>query len=596
MKAMLYFIKQMNQFAGRTLYLNLSAMILIGLLEGAAVVLLIPMIALTGIISFDTSEIPFATSFAFLGEMNIQWSLLMVLGMFVGIAALQYILHRKVSIRNAVIHQGFLRHLRTNTYEALIRSNWLFFIGNRRSDLVNALAGEVMRASAGTQAVLQFASSLITTIFQITLAFILAPVITTFVLVFGGALVFFNRKFLRKSLFLGKRNYDLQRAYMAGITDQINGMKEIKSNSLETSRISWFSDLTEKMKNEQTEYTAMKATSQLYYKLASAILIAGFIYIAIMMFNAQLAQLALIMLIFSRLWPRVAGIQSSLEQIATVLPSFTGIQRLQEECKANAEIRNATGHMPAVPVTEGITCNNISFKYQSENSEFTLKNISIQINANEMTAFVGRSGAGKSTLVDLLMGLNLPDHGEILVDQEKLTAEKIQSLRKKMSYVPQDPFLFNTTIRNNLLLVKEDANDDDLWEALSFAAATDFIKRLPDGLDTLIGDRGIKLSGGERQRLVLARAILRKPSVLVLDEATSSLDSESEASIQKAIEQLKGKMTILVIAHRLSTIRNADQVIVLDQGRVVQQGGFKQLSQEKSNLFSHLLQKQMGVS
>ncbi|TWI58129.1 ATP-binding cassette subfamily C protein [Halalkalibacter nanhaiisediminis] len=135
-----------------------------------------------------------------------------------------------------------------------------------------------------------------------------------------------------------------------------------------------------------------------------------------------------------------------------------------------------------------------------------------------------------------------------------------------------------------------------MWEALQFSSAAEFVKKLPKDLDSLIGDRGIKLSGGERQRLVLARAMLRKPSVLVLDEATSALDTENEANIQAALERLKGKVTIIVIAHRLSTIRNADQVVVLDQGQVIQKGGFRQLAEEKRSVFSHLLQNQMKAS
>ncbi len=177
-----------------------------------------------------------------------------------------------------------------------------------------------------------------------------------------------------------------------------------------------------------------------------------------------------------------------------------------------------------------------------------------------------------------------------------LKSEHLLSLRRSISYVAQDPFLFNTSIRENLVLVAPESSDDDLWEALEFSSAAEFVKRLPDGLDTLIGDRGIKLSGGERQRLVLARAILRKPKILVLDEATSALDTENESKIQEALERLKGKMTIIVIAHRLSTIRNADQVVVLDEGEVIQRGGFNQLANEKRNVFSQLLQNQVKAT
>ena len=144
-------------------------------------------------------------------------------------------------------------------------------------------------------------------------------------------------------------------------------------------------------------------------------------------------------------------------------------------------------------------------------------------------------------------------------------------------------------------MIEPNATEEQIWEALEFSAAEDFVKRLPNGLDTVIGDRGIKLSGGERQRLVLARAILRKPAILVLDEATSALDTENESKIQAALDRLKGKMTIIVIAHRLSTIKNADQVIVLEQGEIIQTGEFNQLANDKKGVFSHLLQKQLNA-
>ncbi|TDL31805.1 ABC transporter ATP-binding protein [Jeotgalibacillus sp. S-D1] len=595
MKQILFFLKQIHTFAGKILYVNLAAMVAIGLLEGAAVILLIPMISLTGIIEFDSSSIPLAGLFSFMDSIPAYISLPAILCAFVFLAISQNLLHQKITVRNTVIQQGFLRHLRNKTYNGILHSNWHFFINKRKSDLVNILTSEVVRASSGTQSVLQFMSSLITTMIQIVIALILAPMITLFILLCGGILILFNRKFLKRSLALGKRNYELAKQYIGGVTDQINGIKDIKSNSLERSRLDWYGDITDEMQREQVEYMRLKTTSQVYYKAASAILIAAFIYIAIMMFNAQLAQLMLIIVIFSRLWPRVAGIQSSLEQIATVLPSLKAVQALQQECKVQEEFVQDQNIKP-MQLNHQIECRNVSFRYNQQEPGYTVENIDFTAPAYKMTAFVGRSGAGKSTLVDLLMGLNHPEKGQVLIDGKELTKENVLSLRRSMSYVPQDPFLFNTTVRENLQLVQPDATDEDLWEALQFASADAFIEKLPKGLDTLIGDRGIKLSGGERQRLVLARAILRKPTILVLDEATSSLDTESEAHIQEALERLKGKMTILVIAHRLSTIRNSDQVIVLDEGEIVQQGGFKQLSQEKSKVFNHLLKKQVEMT
>jgi ATP-binding cassette subfamily C protein len=270
---------------------------------------------------------------------------------------------------------------------------------------------------------------------------------------------------------------------------------------------------------------------------------------------------------------------------------------LQDECLAAKEIHDReVEEIKPMVIEKGIDCQGVFFRYNPEQPDFALQNINIQIPVNQMTAIVGRSGAGKSTLIDLLMGMNQPEKGAVLIDGNQLGSENLLSLRHSVSYVPQDPFLFSATIRENLLIIDQNATVEEIWEALEFSAAADFVRKLPLELDTLIGDRGIKLSGGERQRLVLARAILRKPSILVLDEATSALDTENEAKIQGAIETLKGTMTIIIIAHRLSTIRHADQVVVMDQGKIIQLGGFNQLVVEKKGMFSHLLSNQMESS
>lgn len=240
----------------------------------------------------------------------------------------------------------------------------------------------------------------------------------------------------------------------------------------------------------------------------------------------------------------------------------------------------------------GLEAKEVCFRYNTAEPGYALEQVNIHIPANRMTAIVGPSGAGKSTLVDLLMGLMQPERGVILADGEPINGERLLRYRRAIGYVAQDPFLYNATIRDNLTMIKPDATEDELWEALEFASSAGFVRALPQGLDTLIGDRGIRLSGGERQRLVLARAMIRKPSILVLDEATSALDTENEKNIQEALARLKHSVTVIVIAHRLSTIRGADQILVIDGGRVVQQGGFSGLASEPGGVFRRLLSSQ----
>jgi ATP-binding cassette subfamily C protein len=190
------------------------------------------------------------------------------------------------------------------------------------------------------------------------------------------------------------------------------------------------------------------------------------------------------------------------------------------------------------------------------------------------------------------MGLVAPTDGTIFIDGRPLAGELVYNWRSSIGYVPQETFLFHDTIRGNLQLVRPNAEEGELWEALRHAAADTFVAAFPDGLDTVVGDRGVRLSGGERQRIALARALLRKPTVLILDEATSSLDTENERRILDAIEGLHGELTMVVIAHRLSTIRRADSIVVLEQGRIVETGTWVSLSQKEGGRFREQMAKQ----
>ncbi|QOR65464.1 ABC transporter ATP-binding protein [Cytobacillus suaedae] len=596
MEYVLYYVKKLYKMSGAILLLNLLGSVMIGLLEGVSILLLVPLLTISGI--FDTTnKIPQLEEISnFFMVLPTSISLLIVLSLYFFIIVVQNLLQRNLTIRQVSIRETFCRNLRLDIYSSLLMSNWSFFLKKRKSDLLNLLTTELARVIGGVNLSIQLLSSFVFTLIQIGIALWLSPVLTLFVITCGLLLSLFSKKFIKESKELGNKSSIHAQEYLGGITDQLNGIKDIKSNTLEESHLIWLESLTRRMSKEQMDYVSMITKSQLYYKVASGFFISIFIFLSVQLFQARFEQLLLIILIFSRLWPRFTGIQSNLQNIALAIPAFKFIFTLQGECKEALEFAssiktNDTG--TSLKLKDGLECQNLSFKYHKEEPVYSLENINFFIPANKMTAIVGKSGAGKSTLVDILLGLNKPDSGEVLIDGVKINDETLLSLRHSIGYVPQDPFLFNGSLRDNLLLVKKDATENELWEAIRFASAAEFARNLPKGLDTQIGDRGIKLSGGERQRIVLARAILRKPSILILDEATSSLDSDNESKIQEAIEQLHGKMTIVVIAHRLSTIRNADQVIVLEKGRVIQQGSYQNLIMEKESVFNNLLSKQL---
>ncbi len=202
-----------------------------------------------------------------------------------------------------------------------------------------------------------------------------------------------------------------------------------------------------------------------------------------------------------------------------------------------------------------------------------------------MLGIVGSSGSGKTTLVDILMGLLKPAKGDVLLDGRSINNFDKKSWRKKFSYVSQDVFLLNDTVANNIRFYDNSISQKEIMEAAKIAQIYDFVKTLPDGFDTMAGERGLKISGGQRQRIALARALAGKPDILILDEATSSLDPDSESLIQKAIENLKGRITVLAIAHRYSTVINSDKLIILDNGKMIEEGAPAELLKDKDSHF-----------
>jgi subfamily B ATP-binding cassette protein MsbA len=253
---------------------------------------------------------------------------------------------------------------------------------------------------------------------------------------------------------------------------------------------------------------------------------------------------------------------------------LAGATRVFELLDSTVEIKDEEGAIPLPSISKGIDFQKINFKYDEE---IVLKNVSLRVKVGKVIALVGMSGAGKTSLVNLLPRLYDVETGQILIDGYDIRRVTLKSLRDQIGLVTQQTILFNDTIRNNIAYGSLMCSDQQIVEAARAANAHDFIQRLPQGYDTIIGEQGVKLSGGERQRISIARALLKNAPILILDEATSSLDSDSEGEVQKALEELMKGRTVFVIAHRLSTIRNAHRIVVLSEGQIVEEGTHEEL-------------------
>ncbi|MEK5052452.1 ABC transporter ATP-binding protein [Niallia sp. FSL K6-0212] len=596
MRNLIVFFKKLQAVTGTKMYLNIFLSILISALEGISIYLLIPMLAVIGLLNMQINDLfPITLIVATMEKLPFQLNLTSVLLIYLLLIGGQALLQRSQTILNTDIQQNFIKQLRLETYESLIKVKWEYMLRKRKSDFNYILTTEISRVGVGTHSIIQLISIVFFTIVQIMLAFLLSPSLTSIVLIIGGLLSIFMRKFVRNSKTIGKETTELMNDYFGGITEQFSGMKDMKSNMLEPSFFDWFQSKSHLIHYNVMNLVRLNAKSVFIYRLMAGILIVLFVSISFSFLKLPPEKLMVIILIFSRLWPRFSSLQSNVEQIVSMFPALDHVLRVQAESNKSQEWSTfRTREWEPFTLEQAIECDHVYFRYQPSQEDWTLTNVNIHFPLKKTTAIVGPSGAGKTTLVDLVMGLLQPEKGRLLVNGKSLTEEELLLYRNSISYVAQEPFLFHSSIRENLLMVAPKATELELWQALSFAAAENFVKQMPEGLDTVIGDRGIRLSGGERQRLVLARAILRKPAILILDEATSALDSENEQKIQQAIDQLKGRMTIIVIAHRLSTIRNADKVMVLESGKVIQEGEYKQLAQTKGALRKMLVSQELA--
>lgn len=275
-----------------------------------------------------------------------------------------------------------------------------------------------------------------------------------------------------------------------------------------------------------------------------------------------------------------------VSSFTTLTQSFASMDRVFQLMDEDYDIKNGIGAQP-IKISEGqIDLKHVSFKY-NENEKEVLHDINLTINKGETVAFVGMSGGGKSTLINLIPRFYDVTQGEILIDHHNIKEFLTGSLRNQIGLVQQDNILFSDTVKENILLGRPDATDDEVVEAAKMANAHDFISNLPNGYDTEVGERGVKLSGGQKQRLSIARIFLNNPPVLILDEATSALDLESEAIIQEALDVLSKDRTTLIVAHRLSTITHADRIVVMENGRIVETGTHQQLI-NKRGAYEHL--------
>jgi ABC-type multidrug transport system fused ATPase/permease subunit len=356
--------------------------------------------------------------------------------------------------------------------------------------------------------------------------------------------------------------------------DNISGVRQIKAYAAERDelgRFNRFSELLRQTNLRMMKWWAIYSPGMSLLRMTGYVLVLAFGSRAVIDQEMALGQFVSFLLFLSLFYEPIDRL-NSLNQM--ILSGRAAADRVFEIMDTDDEINSIEGDQLPAKVSGHVRFENVSFSYQEQ---ATLENINIEALPGQTIALVGPTGAGKTTILSLLARFYETTSGSITMDGMTLSNLSKASLRDRMGYVTQEAFLFNGTVKENLQLAKRDASDEEMWSALTAAHAAPFVKELPQLLDTNVGERGVKLSGGEKQRLSIARALLKNAPILLLDEATASVDSETERLIQQALDHLMKNRTSFVIAHRLSTIQNADKIYVLDAGKVVEQGTHQQL-------------------
>ena len=488
------------------------------------------------------------------------------------------------------LRNGVVKNIRNDIYEQMIKLSLSFYSEKKRGDIVARISSDVQELDNSFLSIFELiVKDPLMVLFTLISMFLISPKLSLFVIIFipicGFVISVVGKSLRRKSLKVQKE----QGQFISLVDETLSGMKILKIFNAEKKFFKKFTDSTNRFYKFSNSVLNRKNLASPLSEFLGISSIAGVLWfggIMVLKENSLDASAFIVYLglayniltpakSLSRATYKVKKASAAAERIFHIIDNETMV--VEDKNAQNIE-----------SFSSGIEINNITFSYEDE---IVVDGLNLKIPKGKSFALVGQSGSGKSTLANLICRFYDVNSGSINVDGINIKNLKKDALRNLIGLVTQDSILFNDSIKNNLLIAKPEATNEEIIECLKIANAWEFVSKMPEQIDSNIGDSGNKLSGGQKQRLSIARAVLKNPPILVLDEATSALDSESEKLVQNALENLMKNKTSLVIAHRLSTIQNADKIIVLEKGKIIESGVHKELM-KNDGIYSNLVKMQ----
>lgn len=554
-----------------------------GFLEGVGVGALVPLLSHIVYGSVDVpGAVPRAIVAVFSGlglGIKLRYLLTFIAALFIVKAVLLY-LFEYIKIRTI---SDYEKNIRIKLYDRFLTATWPYLLKQKIGHLENMLMSDIGASVKLLTNVINAILTVTSLFMYVVVAISISYFITAISLVVGGVMMFSFKPLLRKVNIHAIERVALLKNIAHQINENVGGLKAIKAAAVEREMLGAVSGLFCKFQDIAVKQAMFKSLTSVFVQPVSVVFIMAAFSASFLQPGFNLAVFIAVIYLVQKIFVYVDRMIAIAYEVNNGIPHAEKVIVVQEELGEHRE--SAGGECPFKFERE-LEFKDIVFGY--DDYKLVLDGVSFSVRRGEMVGIIGLSGAGKTTLADILLRLFKPRSGAILIDGANANDIGIDVWRRNIGYVSQDIFLKNDTVANNIKFYDERVSDADVLAAARAANIFDFIETLPAKFETMVGERGVALSAGQRQRVILARALARKPKILVLDEATSALDSDSETAIKRSIDALRGRISIIAIAHRLSTIRNADNLIVLDSGKIAEMGSPQFLLADPRSYFSRM--------